>query len=132
MAKANSTPLRSGRRSADIPLRCKKGDLAMYITGRYVGKIVDVVEYYGTVAMDDGEVLINAWHVRHPNHEPGITFFREDKAMLPIRPGDLDETDAKGYWVGFFSELSQYLMQGSKKINVFKELDKRLAKEERL
>ena len=43
-----------------------------------------------------------------------------------------DDSDAKGYWVGFFTELSYYLTQGAKKIDVFKELDKRLAKEERL
>ena len=43
-----------------------------------------------------------------------------------------DDSDAKGYWVGFFTELSQYLLAGAKKIDVFKELDKRLAKEERL
>ena len=93
MAKANSTPVRSGRRSTDIPLRCKKGDLAMYLTGWNVGKIVEVVKYYSVVEMDDGEVLIDAWCVRHPNHELDTTFFREDKTMLPIRPGDLDETE---------------------------------------
>ena len=42
-----------------------------------------------------------------------------------------DDSDAKGYWVGFFTELSYYLMQGAKKIDVFKELDKRLAEEAR-
>ena len=43
-----------------------------------------------------------------------------------------DDADAKGYWVGFFTELSYYLMEGAKKIDVYKELDKRLAEEERL
>jgi hypothetical protein len=37
-----------------------------------------------------------------------------------------DDCDAKGYWVGFFTELSYYLMEGAQKIDVFKELDKRL------
>ena len=40
-----------------------------------------------------------------------------------------DDSDAKGYWVGFFTELSYYLTQGAKKIDVFKELDKRLVEE---
>lgn len=42
-----------------------------------------------------------------------------------------DDSDAKGYWVGFFTELSYYLMNGAKKIDVFKELDKRLVEDAR-
>lgn len=91
MSKSKS--VRSGRRSTDTPLRCKKDDLAMYITGLNVGKIVEVCEYYPAIEMDDGKVLISAWRVRHPNHEAGTTFYREDKTMLPIRPGDLDESE---------------------------------------
>lgn len=42
-----------------------------------------------------------------------------------------DDSDAAGYWVGFFTEISRYLMKGAKRIDVFAELDKQIAKEER-
>ena len=94
MSKSKS--VRSGRRSTDIPLRCRKGDLAILLSdGPSAGFIVDVVKYYGTVEMEDGEVLVNAWHIRHPSDEPGWQFFTEDQYLLPIRPGDLDETETE-------------------------------------
>lgn len=52
----------------------------------------NVVEYAETVTMDDGEVLTRAWHIKHPSDEPNVLFYKEDKYLLPIRPGDLDET----------------------------------------
>lgn len=48
-----------------------------------------------------------------------------------VRDIDFDDESAKGYWVGFFTEISQYLLQGAKMIDVFKELDKRIAEEGR-
>lgn len=42
-----------------------------------------------------------------------------------------DDSDAAGYWVGFFTELSRYLLNGARRIDVFAELDKRIAEEER-
>lgn len=99
MAKANSTAVRSGRRSADVTLpssvRCRKGDLAIRLEGRGMGQIVEVVEYYGTVTIDSGEVLVNAWHVQHPSDDPDTDYFKEDKYLLPIRPGDLDKSETE-------------------------------------
>jgi hypothetical protein len=43
-----------------------------------------------------------------------------------------DESDAKGYWIGFFTQLSSYLLKGAQHIDVFAELDKDIAEEERM
>lgn len=68
-----------------------------------------------------------------------VQYLKDDPSVAPnnilsdiIR--DIDFTDhsaAKGYWVGFFTELSTYLVKGAKRIDVFKELDKSIAEEER-
>ena len=90
MAKANSTRVRKQTTTAP---KCRKGDLAILLFGPCAGYIVDVVEYYGTVAMDNGEVLVNAWHIRHSSDDVDTEYFREDKHLSPIRPGDLDENE---------------------------------------
>ena len=84
-------------------LRCKKGDLAIVIKGVYSGSIVDVLEYVGTKTgiTHDGkiEVAQNCWRVSSPREQIGFhdvllgEFFAEDHHLLPIRPGDLKETD---------------------------------------
>lgn len=43
-----------------------------------------------------------------------------------------DESAVKGYWVGFFTELSRYLLKGAQHMDVFGELDKQIAYEESL
>jgi hypothetical protein len=73
-------------------VKCRAGDLAMYISGCRVGRIVEVIKYYGVVETRDG-VLTNAWEVRHSDHDPSSFYFQEDAAMMPIRPGDLKETE---------------------------------------
>ena len=84
---AKSKAVRSGRRSTDLTspssVRCRRGDLAILLEGSYSGCIVDVVEYYATVAIDSGEVLVNAWHIRHSSDEPNTQYFKEDKYLLP-------------------------------------------------
>lgn len=73
--------------------RCRKGDLAIRLNGKRVGHIVEVVEYHATVELDSGEVLIDAWQVRHETDDPDTDYFKEDKYLLPIRPSDLEETE---------------------------------------
>lgn len=43
-----------------------------------------------------------------------------------------DESTSKGYWVGFITELSRFLLVGMKRIDVFEELDRGLAEEEKV
>lgn len=92
MAKANSTPV---RKLGYVKPRCKKGDLAILLEGPYLGYIVDVVEFCGTKKMTDGTVVVNAWIIRHPSFPPTSISISHahDKNLLPIRPGDLDETE---------------------------------------
>lgn len=69
-----------------------------------------------------------------------VQYLKDDPAVAPnniladiVRDMDFeDESDAKGYWIGFFTELSFYLMKGAKRVNVYNELDKRIAEYERL
>lgn len=77
-------------------LKCKKGDIAMILTGPYAGQVVDVVKYYSMIDMSSGVILIDAWEIRHPSDPRGTRYFKEDKYLLPIRSGDLDETEADG------------------------------------
>ena len=74
-------------------LKCRKGDLALYIAGKRVGRIVEVVKFYPIVEMSNGEVMVDAWMVRHPDHAPDTEYFQRDKYMMPIRPGDLEDTE---------------------------------------
>jgi hypothetical protein len=84
---------RASARSVSPSLKCKPGDLALYISGCRAGRIVEVIKYRGTVETSDGYVLIDAWQVQHPDHEPDCAYFQEDRLMMPIRPGDLDESE---------------------------------------
>lgn len=69
-----------------------------------------------------------------------VQYLKDDPSVAPNNIlGDIvkdidfeDQSDAKGYWVGFFTELSFYLTEGVKNIDVFKEMDKRIAECERL
>ena len=79
-----------------LAVRCRKGDLAILLTGPFAGCIVDVIEYHGVIELSDGKVLVDAWLIRHETDEPDTDYFKEDKYLLPIRPGDLDETEADG------------------------------------
>jgi len=73
--------------------RCRKGDLAIVLVGLSAGQIVDVVEHYPEAIMQDGEVMFDVWHIKHQTDDPRVNYFREDKYLLPIRPGDLEETE---------------------------------------
>ncbi|HVW66020.1 MAG TPA: hypothetical protein VHB01_13515 [Nitrosospira sp.] len=68
-----------------------------------------------------------------------VQFLKDDPSAVPnnilghiMRDIDFeDDSDAKGYWVGFLTELSQYLLKGTKRMDVFAELDKDIAEEKR-
>ena len=86
----------SKRASAQIAspvLKCRKGDLAIVLVGPRAGYIVDVLEYHPRVVLGNGKVMVDAWHTRHPSDEPDIDYFNRDKNLLPIRPGDLEESE---------------------------------------
>jgi hypothetical protein len=84
---------RASAQNVSPSLKCRKGDIAIILEGPCVGFVVDVVEYYGVSEMTDGEVLTNAWHIKHHTDDPDWNYFKEDKCLLPIRPGDLDESE---------------------------------------
>lgn len=89
------TPKGATARNVSPVLKCRKGDLAILLEGPYSGYIVDVVEYCGTRQMTDGEIVVNGWRIQHPSFPPpSITrSYARDKNLLPIRPGDLDESE---------------------------------------
>ena len=71
-------------------MNCKPGDLAILkktLCGEYVGKFVTVIEAHR---------LPGWWRIEIPNI-PGPTpegyWAAEDSWLIPIRPGDLHETE---------------------------------------
>lgn len=65
----------------------------MILEGPNTGLIVDVVQYRSVMPMSNGELVFDAWRIRHPSDEPNVVYFKEDKYLLPIRPSDLQETE---------------------------------------
>jgi hypothetical protein len=69
-----------------------------------------------------------------------VQYLKDDPSAVPnnilgqiVRDIDFDDdSDAKGYWAGFFTELSRYLLKCARRMDVFAELDKQIAKEERI
>lgn len=81
-------------------MRCKKGDLAIVLRGGFAGYIVDVLDFVGkSHDFKSGEARNNAWaiRVRGETHSPvyGKRFGATDEDLLPIRPGDLKETETE-------------------------------------
>lgn len=85
MAKANSTP--------SIEIRCKTGDIAILLTGPHVGYIVDILEFQPFVETVRHGYKYNVWHINHSDFDQNFRHCMEDEYLLPIRPGDLDETE---------------------------------------
>lgn len=82
-------------------LRCKKGDLAIVLKGSYSGHFVTVKEFIGTdtayrITTGAYEMFNNLWVIEAPTI-PLISGMRRivlsDEYLLPIRPGDLKETE---------------------------------------
>lgn len=84
-----------------MTLRCRKGDMAMLTkTAQYycVGAIVNVLEFYGDYFDDwDGDHP-NCWRIEYRSQ----TYIQPDDWMIPIRPGDLDETEETEKKLEFF------------------------------
>lgn len=63
-----------------------------------------------------------------------VQYLKDDPSAVPnnilghiIRDIDFeDDSAASGYWAGFFTELSRYLLKGAKRMDVFAELDKQI------
>lgn len=79
-------------------LRCKKGDLAIVLTGDNAGRIVEVLDYVGLGSTDKGvfrDLWLISWNGQLHNPITGGRWLCQDWRLLPIRPGDLKETDEK-------------------------------------
>lgn len=80
-----------------MSLRCKKGDLAIALRPAVAGLVVEVRDFIGGAISDCGRPLNNAWFVTWRDDggvaESGSPFAECDNELLPIRPGDLKETE---------------------------------------
>jgi hypothetical protein len=85
-----------------MTLRCKPDDIAIVLDGPYVGYYVTVLRFLGTAMgrYTDGSlgVLDNCWETTLPRgakrqaRTNGKCAFT-DKDLLPVSPGDLNETE---------------------------------------
>lgn len=86
-----------------MSLRCKKDDMAMILKGPYSGHFVTVKEFMGRtlvwrLSTQMYEMHDNLWDIEAPSIplDPGMrTHCMPDAWLLPIRPGDLQETEEK-------------------------------------
>ncbi|SCX93593.1 hypothetical protein SAMN05216420_101382 [Nitrosospira sp. Nl5] len=81
-----------------MALRCKKGDMAIVLDPEHsaYGWIVDVVYFHRLALLlntsaEKWEVCRDVWVIEHANLSKKCGC--EDKYLLPIRPGDLNETE---------------------------------------
>jgi hypothetical protein len=78
--------------------RCRQGDLALVLISKRgnEGRFVTVGEFWGN-ALCDGLEAENVWAVsvsgQTHNPETGKPWITPDHCLLPIRPGDLDESE---------------------------------------
>lgn len=75
-------------------LRCKPDDLAMILEGKFQGYFVTVIEFIGDLREGDCRYK-DCWVTTPPAGEIGVrgTVAYPDKALFPIRPGDLKEDE---------------------------------------
>jgi hypothetical protein len=61
------------------------------------GKLCDVDEFIGAAENERGQISLNVWNISFngQTHDPvsGDKWGCPDRFLLPIRPGDLQETD---------------------------------------
>lgn len=80
-----------------MTLRCRKGDMAIVLKGAWSGKIVDVVEFVGVMPGNvTGQIYKDIWKIRYQGScysDSGAMRGFPDEYLLPIRPGDLDESE---------------------------------------
>jgi hypothetical protein len=89
---------RKGEGESGMTLRCRKGDMAYdlgYDPENY-GRICTVGEFLGTRRCVDG-IFHDMWEISYGderiNPKTGEKWMESDSALLPIRPGDLGETE---------------------------------------
>ena len=78
-------------------MRCKQGDMAydLGLNPRHFGRTCTVGEYRGPCRVIDGRELPNAWQITFSDDKPGEEWVEDDSRLLPIRPGELEETENK-------------------------------------
>lgn len=84
-----------------MSLRCRKGDLAMLLRGFCSGRFVTVKKFVGMASAESFETgklewCQDLWEVEVPwlSLPAGVErVVASDKDLLPIRPGDLRETE---------------------------------------
>lgn len=85
-----------------MSLRCKKGDLAMVLFPPYEGCFVTCMEFLGRVHVigtdGHGGWVDNCWETTFPGDMKAARGTNgkcaiPDEQLLPIRPGDLKETE---------------------------------------
>lgn len=81
-------------------LRCREGDMAIVLDPLHqaYGCLVDVKEFLGNITphcvkTGKDRRLINAWHIDHERLPITSIWVCQDRHLLPIRPGDLDEIE---------------------------------------
>jgi hypothetical protein len=78
-------------------LRCRKGDMAIVLDPRHTayGWIVTVLEIYPLARFRGRGLIQDIWEIEHENlsKDSSLPWGCEDKHLLPIRPGDLHETE---------------------------------------
>jgi hypothetical protein len=85
-------------KGGQMTLRCRKGDMAWDLHGgtKYYGRVCDVGEFLGDIKLEDGTIGKDVWRVSYSgethNLATGLPWVEQDKFLLPIRPGDLDES----------------------------------------
>ncbi|SEO78357.1 hypothetical protein [Nitrosovibrio sp. Nv6] len=77
-------------------LRCRKGDLAIVLEGKWLGRVVEVGEFIGS-AMLSQVLHHDLWLISHKGKDRhpafGYLYCQEDRYLLPIRPRDLKEVE---------------------------------------
>lgn len=80
-----------------MSLRCKKGDLAFALRAPVAGRTVEIGDFIGSGISQHGVIHENAWAVTWRDKgsvgTTGRPFAERDCDLLPIRPGDLKETE---------------------------------------
>jgi hypothetical protein len=79
-----------------MALRCKAGDIAITVAGPRVGRVVEVIRFLGKANSPIENPGEDYWGIEYrgsPFADTGEWWIARDSYMLPIRPGDLDETE---------------------------------------
>lgn len=79
-------------------MRCRKGDMAIMVVGESIGKMVEVGNFLGIANNPIEHPGDDYWAVEYrgiPWNKKLQWLIARDSHMIPIRPGDLQETEEK-------------------------------------